>query len=53
MAVIIDRVRGLIAEGKSLDEIIAAKPTAEYDEANPDFVPPDDLVKHVYQNLTK
>ncbi len=51
---IIGRVKKLIAEGKSLDQVQAAKPTAEYDEAwGGGFISPEKLVATVYQSLTQ
>jgi glyoxylase-like metal-dependent hydrolase (beta-lactamase superfamily II) len=38
LATIRDRIAGLIAEGATLEEVIAARPTAEFDEAMGDSV---------------
>jgi len=47
-----DRVAALIAEGKALDEILAAKPSAAYDERwGGWFVKPDRMVTSVYDSL--
>lgn len=50
-----DRVAALVAEGKSLDEVQAAKPTADFDgTVNADgFIKPDRLVGFVYESLTE
>ena len=52
LSTIVGRVKKQVESGKSLDEIIAAKPTAEFDQANEGFIPADDLVKFVYEDLT-
>jgi glyoxylase-like metal-dependent hydrolase (beta-lactamase superfamily II) len=47
-----DRIRGMIEEGKSRDEIVAARPTAEFDEAwGGGFIKPDAWVGLVYSSL--
>jgi glyoxylase-like metal-dependent hydrolase (beta-lactamase superfamily II) len=54
LVIIRDRVRGQIAQGKSLGEVKAAKPTAEFDATwRNDFVTPDKFVEIVYTSLTK
>jgi cyclase len=45
-----DRMTALIAEGASLDEIIAAKPTAEWDEVKGD---PARLLNRAYAGMTQ
>ncbi|UCG62307.1 MAG: MBL fold metallo-hydrolase [Candidatus Zixiibacteriota bacterium] len=52
LATIMNRVQGMVDDGRSLEEIIAAKPTVEFDEGNQGFIPADDLVKFVYDDLT-
>ncbi|UCE24823.1 MAG: MBL fold metallo-hydrolase [Candidatus Zixiibacteriota bacterium] len=52
LATIVERVKTQLASGKSLQEIIAARPTSEFDRANEGFIPADDLVKFVYEDLT-
>jgi len=49
-----DRVRALVAQGKSLDQILAAKPTAPWDArfSRPDFSP-DLFVGFVHRSLTE
>jgi glyoxylase-like metal-dependent hydrolase (beta-lactamase superfamily II) len=49
----IDKVEALAAEGKSLEEVQAAKPTATFDEAwGGGFIGPDDFVAEIYQSLS-
>ena len=48
-----DRVDAKIEEGKSLEQIVESKPTAEYDEVwGNNFIKPDQLVGFVYESLT-
>ncbi|MEO9468140.1 MBL fold metallo-hydrolase [Parasphingorhabdus sp.] len=54
LSVIRDRVRAMIDEGKSLEDIIAAKPTAEFDEefqANAMMLP--SFMSRVYASLMR
>jgi cyclase len=47
-----DRISKLKSGGKSLDEVIAAKPTAEYDEAwGKGFMMPKDFIGIVYNTI--
>jgi glyoxylase-like metal-dependent hydrolase (beta-lactamase superfamily II) len=47
------RLETLIGEGKTLEEVIAAKPTAEFDEKwGKGFLPPDRWVRINYQGMT-
>lgn len=47
-----DRVKKLIAEGKTLDQIIAAKPMAEYDDRmGKGFINPERFLQTVYASL--
>ncbi len=49
-----DNVRALIAEGKTLEEIVAAKPTQQFDEAwGKGFMPPDQFTQLVYSDLIR
>ena len=41
----------LIQKGKSLEEVNEAKPTAKFDAKNTLFVPADNFVRIVYQDL--
>ena len=48
-----NRVSALVAQGKSLEEVIAARPSQEFDEAwASDRVGPDGFAAMVYQSLT-
>jgi glyoxylase-like metal-dependent hydrolase (beta-lactamase superfamily II) len=48
-----DRVRGLIEGGKTLEEIIAARPTADLDEKyGQNFIKPDVFVGFLFVSLT-
>ncbi|SIN61225.1 Glyoxylase, beta-lactamase superfamily II [Parasphingorhabdus marina DSM 22363] len=54
LTIVRDRVQALIDEGKSLDDIVAAKPTADFDEefqANPMMVP--SFLSRVHASLTR
>lgn len=54
LVIIRDRVRALMTQGKSLEQVRAAMPTAEFDAAwKNDFVPPDKFVETVYTSLSK
>ena len=54
LAGIRDRVKALIAQGKSLDQIVAAKPTAQWDPTwGKGFVGPDVFVGFVHRSLTE
>src|SRR5690606_1556512 len=47
------RVKALIASGKTLEQIVAAKPTAELDaKVGGDFIKPDQIVEAAYRSLT-
>jgi glyoxylase-like metal-dependent hydrolase (beta-lactamase superfamily II) len=46
-----DRVAALAAQKKTLDEIKAAKPTAEFDAARAGMIPPDMVVETIYKEL--
>jgi len=48
-----ERITTMIAQGKTEDEIVAAKPTAEFDDRwGKGFIKPDRWVKLVHQSLT-
>ena len=48
LATIRDRVKKMVGEGKTVDEIVAAKPTAEFDDVwGKGFMPPDQWVRMV------
>ncbi|HUG97684.1 MAG TPA: MBL fold metallo-hydrolase [Gammaproteobacteria bacterium] len=47
-----DRIAALKADGKSLEEVVAARPTAEFDEVlGKGFIPPERLVGFIYESL--
>ena len=47
-----DRMNGLIAEGKSLDEIIELKPNADYDDAmGKGFINPEQFLRNLHSDL--
>jgi len=49
-----DRVKALIAQGKTLDQIVAAKPTAQWDAKwGKEFMPPDVFVSFGHRSLTE
>ena len=49
-----DRIAAMIADGKSLEQAQAAKPSAEYDEAlGKGFINPDNFVKEIYMDLSR
>jgi glyoxylase-like metal-dependent hydrolase (beta-lactamase superfamily II) len=53
LATVADRIDSLIAEGKSADEVIAAKPASDYDASLAQgFLKSDDWVRMVYQGMT-
>jgi cyclase len=52
LATIRDRVKKLVDAGKTLDEVKAAKPSAEWDEKwGKEFIKPDQLVEAIYAGL--
>lgn len=53
LATIRDRVMQQIKEGKTLEEIIASKPTSEFDEDWAEAMPPEAIVKIIYNDLSK
>ena len=48
-----DRVAAQMREGKSLEEITASKPTSDLDEGRTIGMSPDEIVKIVYDDLSK
>jgi hypothetical protein len=47
-----ERVRALQAAGRTLEEVIAARPSAEFDSTyGGGFIKPDDFVGFVYRSL--
>ena len=54
LASVADRVRALIAEGKTRDEVIAAEPTASFDATfGGGFMQPDVWTGIVYDGMVK
>ncbi len=53
LAAVADRIQGMIDEGKTLDEVQAAKPTAEWDAVwGQHFMTPERFVRLVYGDLS-
>jgi hypothetical protein len=51
---IADRIQGMIDAGRSLEEIQAARPTADYDaKLGGGFIKPDDWVALVHGGMTR
>ena len=49
-----DRVKALVAQGKTLEQVTAAKPTAQWDATwGKGFMKPDMFVSFVYRSLTE
>ena len=48
-----DRVMASIREGKTLDQVVASKPTADFDERHKGGPAPDGFVKGVYADLSR
>jgi glyoxylase-like metal-dependent hydrolase (beta-lactamase superfamily II) len=53
LAAVRDRVAKLIQEGKTLEQVVAAKPTADFDKSMAPAIPADMFVKIVYGDLKK
>jgi len=54
MAAIRDRVKSAIAQGRTLEQILAAKPTAQWDAAwGKGFIGPDVFVSTIHRSLTQ
>jgi len=53
LATVKDRVKNLIKQGKTLEEVIASKPTADFDKVPPVMMPPDFFVKILYEDLSR
>lgn len=48
------RIKAGIKEGKKLEEVVASKPTAEFDQVwNKGFLTPDKFVEMLWHNLQK
>ena len=48
-----DRVAKLIKEGKTIDEVLASKPTADFDKVRGQGLPSEMFIKIVYDELSK
>jgi hypothetical protein len=48
-----DRIAKLIQEGKTLEQVLEAKPTADFDKTMAPAIPAEMFVKIVYGDLTK
>lgn len=48
-----DRIKGLIREGKTLEEVLASKPTADFDKDQAPLISPEMFVKIIYDELVK
>lgn len=53
LATVRDRVLTSIRAGKSLEQTIAAKPTAEFDEARKGSLAPDEFVRLIYRTMER
>lgn len=54
LSTIVERVEALIGKGKTLDQIIAKKPTKGFDAARVSgFIKPDAFVKLIYEDLSR
>ena len=53
LAAVRDRIARLIKEGKTLEEVLASKPTADFDKVRNQFIPTELFVKVVYNDLSK
>lgn len=50
---LVSRIEAMIAQGKTLEEIQAAKPTEEYDKAREGWLSPEDIVELIYLDLSE
>jgi len=48
-----DRIKSQIKEGKTLEEVLASKPTADFDKVQAKAIPPEMFVKIIYNDLAK
>lgn len=48
-----DRIKKQIEEGKTLEEVLASKPTADFDKEKSEAIPPEMFVRIVYNDLVK
>lgn len=48
-----DRIKKLIEDGKTLEEVLASKPTTDFDETHKGMMPTELFVKIIYDDLSK
>jgi glyoxylase-like metal-dependent hydrolase (beta-lactamase superfamily II) len=48
-----DRIKSQIKEGKTLEEILASKPTSDFDKEQIKAIPPEMFVRIIYNDLAK
>jgi glyoxylase-like metal-dependent hydrolase (beta-lactamase superfamily II) len=54
LATVAARIKSAIREGRELEEVVAAKPTADFDATfGKGFLPPHRFVEMVFRNLSK
>jgi glyoxylase-like metal-dependent hydrolase (beta-lactamase superfamily II) len=54
LATVASRIRNAVREGRKLEEVVAAKPTADFDATfGKGFLPPHRFVEMVFRNLSK
>jgi glyoxylase-like metal-dependent hydrolase (beta-lactamase superfamily II) len=53
LATVRDRIKSQIKEGKTLEEVLASKPTADFDKEEIKAIPPEMFVKIIYNDLAK
>ena len=53
LAAIRDKILQLIKEGKTLEEVIASKPTAEFDKTHQLIMQKDLFVRILYEDLSR
>lgn len=53
LATVRDRIARQVKEGKTLEEVLASKPTADFDKPGEPLIPPEMFVKIVYNSLSK
>jgi len=52
LATIVERIRNQVKAGAKLEDVIASKPTADFDDAwGKGFLPPAKFVEMVYKNM--
>jgi len=48
-----DRVKGMVEDGKTFEDVLAAKPSAEFDEAYSTFINSESFLGIVYKDMSK